>query len=431
MYWSASERKEILNGDAFKKAGFYIPTLYFIEGLPYALVATVSVVMLQNLGATREYIGQVTSLLTLPWTLKFIWAPLIDVYGLKRNWIVISHLILSVVALAVALALGNSVGLSLCIAALACMAIASATQDVAMDGFYLEVLDKKNQSIFVGIRNAAYRMALLFGQGVLVYLAGTLSHSLGVRGGWEIVFIFAALKFALAAVLHWYVLPRPQAASITAPGKGEFLSAFTSFFKRPRIVPIMLYMLLFRLGDALMLKMAQPFLLDDRARGGLAISTENVGIIYGGVGLGFLLAGGIAGSYIVSRFGLKKTLMPTALVQNSAILLYFAMSAMPEPSLVTVCVFNAYEQLAYGVGLATYTVFLLGLASERYRSGHYAIATAFMALGVLIAGYFSGTLCEMLGYKSFFLACFLLSLPGMITIFFLPVADTAGAGTKQ
>lgn len=413
------------------KPGLFIPTLYFIEGLPYALAASVSVVLLQNLGASKQYIGEVTSLLTLPWTLKFIWAPLVDIYGLKRQWILVAHLVLALFAFLVACSLKLDNGLTFCIAAFGGMALASATQDVAMDGYYLEVLDNKQQSLFVGVRNAAYRMAMLFGQGALVFAAGKLAHSMDVRTSWAIVFLIAALVFAFAFVLHNLILPKgsansPKEGATTKVAAKEFFEIFTSFFNRPRIVVIVLYMVLFRLGDALMLKMAQPFLLDEATKGGLHISTDNVGLIYGGVGVAFLLLGGFIGGYVVSKFGLKRTLMPTALIQNSAILLYYVLS-IAKPNLVLVAIFNAYEQLAYGLGLATYTVFLLGLASPRYRSGHYAIATACMSLGVLVPGYFSGRLCEALGYQHFFLTSFVLSIPGMMTIFFLPLAENKEA----
>ena len=207
---------------------------------------------------------------------------------------------------------------------------------------------------------------------------------------------------------------------------GQFLEVFLTFFQRPRMAVIVFYMMFFRLGDALLFKMSQPFLLDQPEKGGLGVSTENLGLIYGGVGTSFLLLGGFLGGYVVSKFGLKRTLLPTALIQNSAILLYYILSKTP-PNLLLIGCLNAFEQFAYGLGLTAYTVFLLSLASEKYRSGHYAIATAFMALGMLIPGYFSGSLCTQLGYQNFFLLSFLLSIPGIIAIFFLPLPQEAKA----
>lgn len=415
------------------KPSLYIPTLYFIEGLPYAIVCSVSIIVFQNLDYSKDFMAQVTSLLALPWTLKFAWAPLVDMLGLKRQWILVSHVVLAVCAVLLALSLQLEGGINFIILAFALMAFTSATQDVAMDGYYLEVLDKEQQSVFVGVRNAAYRIAMLFGQGFLVYLAGTLSHQYGIRAGWGAAFALAAVIFALAFALHAWLLPKPTDTASKTLSKvdgSEFLTVFGSFFKRPGIFVIVFYMLFYRLGDALMLKMAQPFLLDKAGSGGLQIATETVGLIYGGVGVGFLLLGGIVGGYVVSKLGLKRTLMPTALIQNSAILLYYILSIL-KPGVVLVAVFNAFEQFAYGLGLTAYTVFLLSLASPRYRSGHYAIATAIMALGLLLPGYVSGKLCTMLGYQNFFLLSFLLSIPGMIAILFLPLGSLSQEAAKD
>ena len=426
----------LLNGTTYNalvknpaKPAFFIPTLYFIEGLPYALVASVSIIVLQNLGESKKFIGEASSLLALPWTLKFIWAPLVDLYGIKRTWIVISHMVLAALSVVAAAVLHFNGSVSVLLFALACMALMSATQDVSMDGYYLEVLDKGQQSFYVGVRNAAYRVANIFGQGGLVFLAGYLAQPIGIRSGWAVAFALAGAIFLIAYFLHSAVLPpgapakeKSKEESSTNQGLRDFGEVFTTFFQRPRMAVIVFYMMFFRLGDALLFKMSQPFLLDKPELGGMGVSTQDLGLIYGGVGTSFLLLGGFLGGYVVSKFGLKKTLLPTALIQNSAIVLYYILSKSP-PNLLLIAVFNAFEQFAYGLGLTAYTVFLLSLASEKYRSGHYAIATAFMALGLLIPGYFSGTLCTMLGYQNFFLLSFVLAIPGMIAIFFLPLPE--------
>ena len=411
------------------KPAFFIPTLYFIEGLPYALVASVSIIVLQNLGESKKFIGEASSLLALPWTLKFIWAPLVDLYGIKRTWIVIAHMVLAALSVVAAAILHFNGSVSVLLFALACMALMSATQEVSMDGYYLEVLDKSQQSFFVGVRNAAYRLALIFAGGGLVYLAGKLSETIGVRSGWAVSFAVAALVFLIAYFVHAAILPpgapaKEKRRTEASDGQGlrDFGQVFSTFFQRPSMGVIVFYMMFFRLGDALLMKMTQPFLLDKPSLGGMGVSTQDVGFIYGTVGMAFLLLGGFLGGYVVSKFGLKKTLLPTALIQNSAIVLYYILSKSP-PNLLLIAVFNAFEQLAYGLGFTAYTVFLLSLASEKYRSGHYAIATAFMALGMLIPGYFSGDLCTKLGYQNFFLLSFVSSIPGMIAIFFLPLPE--------
>jgi PAT family beta-lactamase induction signal transducer AmpG len=425
-------REEILKA---QKPAIFIPTLYFASGLPYTLVVLVSVIFYKNLGESNDFVGVVTSSFYLAWVAKFLWAPLVDLVGKKRIWIVVAQLVLALTCVALALSLASSQIAILSIVLFSIMALISATQDVASDGYYLEVLDKEQQSYFVGVRNAFYKMAVLFGQGGLVMLAGWLAHqsSFGVKGGWSVAFLLCAAIFALLSIFHFFSLPQQaprenlkDPSALTEEKSGislsEFFTVFRTFFAQKAIIPIVLYILIFRLGDALMLKMAAPFLLDAPKVGGLGISTETVGLIYGGVGVGFLLLGGIVGGFVVSKFGLKRTLMPTAIFQNTAILLYYFMAtAAPSVLLTSVC--NAIEQFAYGLGTAAYTVFLLRTVNPKYKSGHYAIATALMAAGVMVPGIYSGKLQGALGYPHFFLLSFVLSIPGMITILLLPLED--------
>lgn len=447
------------------KPSVFIPTLYFAEGLPYTIVNYMSVVFYKNLGASNSFIGWSTSMLAIPWTLKFLWSPLVDVYGSKKRWIVVAQMVLGALALIVALGcfLPNAIYISLCIFLV--MAIASATHDIAIDGYYMDVLDKEQQAYYVGIRNAAYKVAWLLGSGFMVFLAGQLaeSTSLGVRGGWFVAFLVCTLLFLICGFFHWKALPEPEVEKAIDTSKGERLGLadfgriFLDFLDQPKIVAIVTYILIFRLGDALMLKMAQPFLLDDIEKGGLALKTSEVGIIYGTVGMLFLLAGGIFGGWLVSRFGLKKCLLPTALIQNGAIILYwwlaylkpsgdsiaflsgfrelfrsfgsFADSRWLNSEIVLTTFVNSIEQFSYGLGVAAYTVFLLSTVKNKYKAAHYAIATALMALGLLVPGAVSGAIQEKFGYEQFFLISFLVSLPGIITIFFLPLNEKDEAST--
>ncbi len=429
-----------------QQPAIFIPTLYFASGLPYTLVVLVSVIFYKNLGESNDFVGKVTSYFYLAWVAKFLWAPLVDLVGHKRIWIVCTQIVLALTSIALALSLGGSNVAVLSILVFSIMAVVSATQDVSCDGYYLEVLNKKQQSYFVGVRNTFYKTALLFGQGGLVVLAGWLAHnpSFGIKGGWAVVFVLCAAIFALLAAFHFFILPKAQISEFGIDSVeptvvensseehaseekakldlNQFLTVFRTFFSQKAIAPIVLYILIFRLGDAFMLKMSAPFLLDAPKVGGLGISTETVGLIYGGVGVGFLLLGGLVGGFVVSKFGLKKSLMPTAIFQNVAILLYYYM-AVSAPNVLLVSVCNAIEQFAYGLGTAAYTVFLLRTVNPKYKSGHYAIATALMAAGVMIPGYYSGTLQGQLGYAHFFLLSFVVSIPGMITILLLPLED--------
>ncbi len=418
------------------RAEVIVPTLYFAEGLPYTMVNLMSIILLKNLGLDNKFIGLYTSLLALPWTLKLLWAPMVDLYGSRRGWIVVAQLVLTGLTLLLlpALLSAHAVEFSLLIFAL--IAIASATHDIAIDGFYLDLLSRTKQALFVGVRNASYKMAWLFGSGAMVYLAGwwakhqqnkdLVPNPEYINQGWAIAFGVCAAILCGLATWHQVALPYPK-KQITASGESLFSSfpeVLKTFLDQKRIAVIILYVVIFRFGDALMLKMAQPFLLDLKTKGGLAISTEQVGIIYGTVGMIAFLVGGLLGGWLVSKFSLKRCLLPTALIQNGAILLYWFL-ALAKPDVYSVAVVNAFEQFAYGLGTAAYTVFLLGIVKEKYKASHYAIASALMAFGLILPGMVSGYLADALGYQNFFLVSFVASLPGIICILFLPFGNNS------
>lgn len=418
-----------------------------------------SVVFYKNLGSSNTFIGQATSFFYLPWVLKFIWSPLVDVRGTKRKWIIICQATLGFIALSLVASIFLPAGTYISIGIFMLIALASATQDVAIDGYYLDVLKKEQQAFYVGVRNAFYKVAVLAGSGGLVFLAGKIAETtqLGVQGGWSIAFVACGLLLLGCAAFHAFVLPETgnklEGSEGVAPtlGLAEFIEVFLSWLRQPRIAVIILYILIFRAGDALLIKMAQPFLLDDVAKGGLGIATSDVGIIYGTVGVIFLLLGGIVGGVLVSKYGLKKCLMPTALIQNSAIPLYWWLAAAKpagdvlilnynvtqsmqsiigsNPDLMhwfdarffyTIMV-NSAEQFSYGLGTAAYTVFLLTTVKSDFKAAHYAIATALMAFGVMIPGFISGQIADAMGYEKFFLISFIAAIPGIITILWLPL----------
>jgi PAT family beta-lactamase induction signal transducer AmpG len=414
---------------ATRRPSIYIPTLYFAEGLPYTIVNMMSVVFFKTLGCSNEFIG-LTSFLYIPWTIKLFWAPLVDVYSTKRKWILTCQFLLAILIGVLAFATLSAQATVAALVLLALIALASATHDVVIDGFYLDALPKRDQAFYVGIRNTFYKVALLLGAGGLVYLAGKIGETSSVHVGWSAAFGVCALVFVFLTIFHSYYLPDPPVTRAQElPNRKEgslFFRVFSTYFQQPAIAAIVAYILIFRLGDALMLKMAQPFLLDSLSKGGLQVSTADVGLIYGTVGMIFLLIGGVLGGYLIAKDGLKKWLLPTALIQNSAILLYWALSYF-RPGLPWVYAVNSIEQFSYGLGVAAYTVFLLGTVKPEFKAAHYAIATALMALGIMLPGAASGYLSEWLGYSNFFLLAFIASIPGMITIFFLPLSNESNA----
>lgn len=429
----------------------WVSVLYFAEGFPYTVVNLMSVIFLKDLGASNQLIG-LTSFLYLPWTLKGLWGPVVDLYSTKRRWILWMEVICIFLFLLLAVCAFTSDIIVISIAIFALIAFASATHDIAIDGFYLDALDKDQQAFYVGFRTTTYKISWLVGNGGLVFLAGYLAqlYLLGTDAngariyqtiqltllgknffihplefGWSTAFAVSALIFLAVYLFQvWYLpYPKPYRPSREVREAGHsFLEAFKSYFTQDKIGWIVTYVLIFRVGDAFMIKMAPPFLMDSAEKGGLTISTAEMGVLYGTVGVIFLLAGGIGGGYIIAKQGLKKWMWPTAIFQNSAIILYWVL-AVYKPPLHWVYVVNSLEQFSWGLGVAAYTVFLMRTIVPQYRASHYAITTAFMAMGMMIPGLMSGYLQTWMGYQNYFLMSFLVAIPGLATIYFLPLEE--------
>jgi PAT family beta-lactamase induction signal transducer AmpG len=404
----------------------YVPTLYFAEGLPYVVVNTVSVIMYKKMGVSNELIG-LTSSLYLPWVVKPLWGPTVDLYSTKRHWILSTQL-----AMAAGLALVGAIMhlpafFSLSLILLTLVAFTSATHDIATDGFYLLALPEDKQAFYVGIRSTFYRLAMIFGSGVLVVLAGRIETKTGdIPWSWTTTLLITAAIVGVLFLFHSFYLPRPsadrRAAKEQARAGAPFLIAFKSYFQQEGIIPIICYIVLYRFGEAMLVKMASPFLLDKAEAGGLALSTETVGWVYGTVGVMCLVIGGITGGWLISKVGLKKCLWPMAFAINAPDLVYVYM-AYVKPALPMVFALVGFEQLGYGIGFAAFMVFLMHTAKGEFKTSHFAISTGIMALGMMLPGLLSGYLQQALGYGKFFIAVCLATIPGMITIFFLPVQD--------
>jgi MFS transporter, PAT family, beta-lactamase induction signal transducer AmpG len=440
---SAMEKKPI--------DGLWVSVLYFAQGLPYTVVNLMSVIFLKGMGTSNEMIG-LTSLLSFPWVLKGLWGPVVDMYSTKRKWILTTEIISIFLFALLAFGVLTPEPVIISLVIFTAIAFVSATHDIAIDGFYLNVLNKDKQALFVGVRNTAYRGAVIAGSGVLVFLAGKLAEQHLVTGtagdtkvyqdiqlsllgssfsvsalkyGWATAFGICAIIFVLIYLFQRWYLPYPKNYAVE-PGAPQnntsFFEAFKTYFEQERIGWIVTYVLIFRLGDALTFKMAAPFLMDKVDKGGLAVSTSEMGLLSGTVGVIFLLIGGLLGGYLIAKQGLKKWMWPTAILQNSTNLLYW-MLAINQPGIEWAYAVNSIEQFTYGLGVAAYTVFLMRTVRPEYEASHYAITTAFMAAGVLIPGVFSGYLQTALGYQNYFLFSSLAVIPGMLTIFFLPLED--------
>ena len=405
----------------------WVPTLYFAEGIPYFIVNNISVVMFKNMGMPNGILALYTSLLYLPWVIKPLWSPFVDIIKSKRWWIITMQILMSAAMLALPFLLPTQSGEEIVRSPLFFMtlglfwvtAFASATHDIAADGFYMLGLDSGTQSEFVGIRSTFYRLSSIFGQGVLVALAGMIDTKTGdVHYAWKLTLILSALIFAAVTLYHTFSLPRPKVDSMaTNKTAGEifmdFGKTFKTFFSKPGIIIAMLFMLLYRLPEAFLVKMMNPFLLESQAAGGLGMSTESVGIIYGTIGVAALTVGGILGGIAASRWGLKKSLWPMAMALTLPCLSFVFLAAFQPDNLWIIGSCVALDQFGYGFGFTAYMLYLIYFSEGHFKTAHYSLCTAFMALSMMIPGMVAGYIQEVLGYTYFFgfvMACCLVTV---------------------
>ena len=413
----------------------WIPTLYFGQGLPYVVVMTLSVVMYKNLGLDNTAIALYTSWLYLPWVIKPLWSPLVDLLGTRRGWVVGLQFLVGAALAGVALTLPLQGFFQMSLAVFWLMAFASATHDIAADGFYMMALKQHQQAAFVGIRSLFYRVSMIAGQGGLVYLAGHLAETTGqVVLAWQVVLGLLGLTFLLLFAWHRAVLPRPAEDRTAAPGAAlwpAFVETFTSFFRRRDIALVLAFLLLFRLGEAQLVKLLAPFLLDPRAQGGLGLSTAQLGIAYGTFGVAALTLGGLLGGLTISRFGLKRCLWPMVAAIHTPNLLYVALALWQPDSLALVTAAVAAEQLGYGFGFAAYLMFMIHVADGEHKTAHYALCTGFMALGMMLPGMASGWLQQQMGYTAFFSWVCVATLPSVAVAAMLKIPPEFGRKQEE
>jgi len=525
---------------------FWVPSLYFAEGVPYAIAMTVSVIMYKTMGVSNTVLAFWTSVLYLPWVIKPLWSPFVDIVSTKRNWVLITQVLLGLCFSGVALVVQMPIWFTLTLIILWIIAFASATHDIAADGFYMIGLNEHQQTWFVGIRSTFYRIAMIVGQGLIVMLAGyIMSHTglkpvtinasavpaseivqvidesnlplsnesgearviiypeevqvpiydserpdydsanvfimlsappengktttvnFGRKKGSKDIFLvtsgrldftsdnwnqpvkvtlkadhrlkepavaefeatagdtpfswavsFAALGaiFLLFGLYHKFMLPKGL-ETIKVKTKeltSGWVDVFVSFFRKKGIVSGMFFLLFYRFAESQLVKIASPFLLDSQEAGGLALTTAQVGFVYGTIGIICLTVGGILGGLIASRDGLKKWVVWMALSINIPDLVYVYLSQVQPDNflIVTICV--AIEQFGYGFGFTGYMLFMLYLAEGEFKTSHYAIATAFMALGMMIPGMISGKLQDLMGYKLFFIYIMICTIPSFL-----------------
>lgn len=433
----------------------WVPSLYFAEGIPYFIVNVISVTLFKRLGMSNGDLALYTSLLYLPWVIKPLWSPVVDVFKSKRWWILVMQAIITVSFALLALSVSPDVfGLSLVIFYV--IAFASATHDIAADGFYMLALGEQEQSLFVGIRSTFYRISSVFGQGVIVVVAGLLEERMGsVPSAWKVTLLLCGALFALLTLWHCRSLPKVErnlagvhdsdrkaadAGTVEAKatdempgpcvpaggepavhrgGWGDMWRVWKTFFMKDGVWLALAFMLLYRLPEALSVKMLTPFLLDPPEAGGLGLSTAQSGLVYGTAGVIALTIGGILGGVYAARKGLRKSMwiMALSLALPCAVYLFLALVQPERMWIVYACV--VLDQFGYGFGFTAYMLYMMKFAEGEFVTSHYAICTAFMALSMMIPGLFAGWMQEALGYVGFFIIVMICCLATVFVTLFV------------
>ena len=381
----------------------------FAEGLPYVAVMTISLILYKQLGLSNAEITFYTSWLYLPWVIKPLWSPFVDLVKTKRWWIATMQLLIGAAFGGVAFTIPSSFWLQGTLFFFWVMAFSSATHDIAADGFYMLGLDQHSQAWFVGIRSTFYRLATIFGQGILVMIAGNLQVVFrnSIKYSWSLLFYGVAGIFIAFWLWHTYILPRPRE---DAPRKDvnmktiwhEFWMTIKTFFQKEQVLVGFLFMLFYRMPEGLLSKVSSLFLIDAEHNGGMGLSPQEYGLVSGTVGIIGLTLGGILGGIVAGRDGLKRWLWPMVVAITLPDLVYVYLSYALSSSLfvVNVCVF--IEQFGYGFGFTAYMLYLIYYSQGEFKTSHYALCTAFMALSMMIPGLFAGALQEAVGYRMFF-----------------------------
>ena len=382
-----------------------------------------------KMGVPNDQLAFFTTLLYFPWFLKGIWSPFVDILRTKRWWIIAMQALLTGLCILLTLTLPHPAAETIAAKATSAglfrwtliffiiAAFASATHDIAADGYYMLAHDTKSQAAFVGIRSTFYRIASVFSQGVLVYIAGQIENKTGdIPLSWQVTLGVTSIIMLCVTLYHSFFLPRaqedlPRDVKDYGGAMRELKDSFVTFFTKPGVGLAIAFMLLFRLSEGFLVKLCQPFLVDARTTvlrdgqiigGGLALNTDTVGLLYGTIGVACLLLGGILGGIYISRKGLKHSLwlMAAALTLPSFVYCYLSM-AQPD-SLWLIGTAVSFEQFGYGFGFTAYMMFMMHFSEGKYKTAHYAICTAFMALSMMIPGFVAGAIEMSVGYSAFF-----------------------------
>lgn len=408
------------------KTSLWVCSTYFTEGLPYMITRFLSSVYFTDIGVREAFLGFL-NFLGLPWNFKFLWAPALDIFGTKRRWLIQIQFAITLLVLVIAVLAGidqsavTPFRASLIAFLFTALAFIAATNDVAIDAYYMEGLKSQaEQATYTGHRVMAYRIAVIYARSVLVGIAGVANWFYGFGAG--------AITMMIFIFLHHFWLPRFEEEKIgpikTWPLiRQKLADSFISYFKQERVVLILAFVATYKLGDEILFSMNTPFLLRE-----LGVAKTQLAWIAGFVGSFGAIAGTMLGAWWIGKKGLKKTIGPLTLLMNINILAYLILSeGRPQASdtvgVILIAIVHGYENIASGLGSAVLMIYLMRLCTPQFKAAHFAIGTAIMSLGSTFIGGFGGIIVEKLGYTNLFLFGFASTIPSMALLFWLPLKE--------
>ncbi|MCQ2974581.1 MAG: MFS transporter [Bacteroidales bacterium] len=415
------------------KSACWVPTLYFAEGIPYTVVMNLTtIIFFQVLGLSTQDTTMYLGWLNIPWLIKPLWSPLIQLIKTSRFWIIACQIFMGALIACFGLTIPIENSFKYIIIILFLCAFSSATHDIAADGFYIDNLSQKEQSFWVGIRNTCYRIAMVVAQGGIVLLASKLELFTNDKYmAWAYALIIIGVLLSLIGVYHLFVLPKKQKTdnpNDNSSNKSQsiiyyiligFVLQIKDYIKKDGIGLAISFLLVYRLAEALLLRIGQIFLLDEVNNGGVGLTTEQYGLIYGTIGVIAMIIGGILGGIAIARYGLRKMLFPMLIILNVPDVFYLLISVCNITNIFHIGCMVAIEQFGYGFGFTAFTVYMLHISKGEYATCHYAISTMFMTMGLMLPSMISGYLKDILGYNLFFILVLICSIPSFILAFYV------------
>lgn len=405
---------------------FWVPSVYFGMGLPYVALSIVSVLMFKDLGIPNEDITYWTSLLVLPWSLKPLFSLMMELFGAKRQYVILTEVVSALMFGLVAFSLPLNEFFAISLALMGVLAISGSMHDIAGDGVYMQELSASEQGQFAGWQGAFYNLAKILTNGGLVWLAGYLGKTLGMQKAWMIIMGICTSLMLLLALYHTFLLPREEkklGVKTFDEGIKELMTVFRSFFTKKYIGLYLVFIFAYRLAEGLTMKVAPLFLKDPIEIGGLGLSNESYGLIYGTAGVVAFIIGSIVSGYYIGHFGLKKVLSTLVLIFNVPFAVFLLFAIYQPENLIWIATGIIFEYFSYGFGFVGITLFMMQqIAPGQYQMAHYAFANSLMNLSVMVPGMISGMLSERFGYVTFFVIALIAALPVILMSFVLPFA---------